>query len=285
MILSQFVFNSLTTGSIYALIALGFSLVYLVMRFFNFAHGGLIAISAYVFYMFINFLRVDFITAVVLTLLFSTIIGFVLNQFVYRKLRFKKATGTMLILVSFILLVFLGGLLSLVFGNDVKLTFTSSSQVINLLGGKIDYQQIALVLVSLITFLSTLILIKYTKVGKQMRATSDNRELAEVSGINTEKIYKYTLVISSLIAAIGGIVVSLESSLRPTIGNNLIIKGFTGSVVGGLSSIVGAVVGGYLIGFLENVSVLILPSGYKDGITFLLLFLFLIFRPKGIFGD
>jgi len=286
MVITQFIINTLITGSIYALIAIGFSLVYYVMKFFNFAHGGLITLSAYVFYILVRFVGIDLIYSIVITLLLSAFLGVLFNAVVYRNLRLKKTSTAMLILISFILLILFESFISLVFGVDIKLLFPAiSTEGLYIFGTRITYPQVYIILASIFTFCTTIIFVGYTKIGKYMRAVADNKELAEISGINTERIFQYCFILSSLIAGISGIVVSVEKSLRPSIGSNLIIKGFAGSVAGGINSLLGSILGGYIIGFLENVGVWFLPSAYKDAITFVVLFLFLIFRPRGIFGD
>jgi branched-chain amino acid transport system permease protein len=125
---------------------------------------------------------------------------------------------------------------------------------------------------------------KKTKIGKAMRAVSDNKDVAEILGISSEKIYNWSFIIGSAIAGIAGILISLEQSLEPTMGTGLIIKGFTAAIIGGIGSIPGAILGAFLLGFAENFGIWYLPSGYKDAIAFVLLFLFLLFRPNGILG-
>ena len=113
---------------------------------------------------------------------------------------------------------------------------------------------------------------KKTKIGKAMRAVSDNKDVAEILGISSEKIYNWSFIIGSAIAGIAGILISLEQSLEPTMGTGLIIKGFTAAIIGGIGSIPGAILGAFLLGFAENFGIWYLPSGYKDAIAFVLLF-------------
>jgi branched-subunit amino acid ABC-type transport system permease component len=125
---------------------------------------------------------------------------------------------------------------------------------------------------------------KKSKIGKAMRAVSDNKDVAEIVGISSERIYNWSFIIGSAIAGIGGILVGLEQNLQPTMGTNLMIKGFTAAIIGGIGSPFGAVLGSYLLGFSENFGIWYLPSGYKDAIAFVILFIFLLFRPQGILG-
>ena len=117
-----------------------------------------------------------------------------------------------------------------------------------------------------------------------MRAVSDNKDVAEIVGISAERIYNWSFVIGSVIAGIGGILVGLEQNLEPTMGTNLMIKGFTASIIGGVESVAGGVLGAFLLGLAENFGIWWLPSSYKDAIAFFILFIFLLFKPEGILG-
>ena len=125
---------------------------------------------------------------------------------------------------------------------------------------------------------------KKTKIGKAMRAVADNKDVAEIVGISSEKIYLWVFAIGSLIAGVSGILVGLEQNLEPMMGGNLMIKGFTAAIIGGIDSVPGAILGSFLLGFAENFGIWFLPSGYKDAIAFIILFIFLLFRPQGILG-
>ncbi len=117
-----------------------------------------------------------------------------------------------------------------------------------------------------------------------MRAVADNKDMAEVIGISSEKIYSAVFMVGSAVAGIVAILVGLEQNLEPTMGTNLMIKGFTAAIIGGIGSVPGAILGSYLLGFAENFGIWFLPSGYKDAIAFIILFIFLLFRHQGILG-
>ena len=117
-----------------------------------------------------------------------------------------------------------------------------------------------------------------------MRAVADNKELASIVGINPKKIAIYSFLIGSALAGIAGILIGLEQNMDPTMGTELMIKGFTGAIIGGIGSVAGAIPGSYLLGIAENFGIWYLPSGYKDAIAFVLLFIFLLFKPEGLFG-
>ena len=137
---------------------------------------------------------------------------------------------------------------------------------------------------ALIFFAALWIIIKKTKLGKAMRALADNKDVAQVVGINPEKIYNYTFVIASVMAGVSGILIGLEQNLYPRMGILIIVKGFVSSVVGGLGSVPGAIIGGLFVGLAENLGIIYLPSSYKDVISFTVMLIFLLFRPQGILG-
>ena len=125
---------------------------------------------------------------------------------------------------------------------------------------------------------------KKTKLGKAMRAVSDNPEVAQIVGISPEKIYLWSFVIGSLIAGFASIFISLEQNLRPMIGTEIMVKSFAAAIIGGIGSVPGAILGSLLLGFSENYGIWFIDSGYKDAIGFGILLVFLIFRPRGILG-
>jgi branched-chain amino acid transport system permease protein len=154
----------------------------------------------------------------------------------------------------------------------------------DVLGAIITPLQLIIIATSVFLFIFLMIFMKKTKIGKAMRAVSDNKEVAEILGIPSEKIYAYSFVIGSLIAGIAAILVGMEQNIEPTMGTNLMVKGFTGAILGGIGSVPGSVLGSLLLGIIENLGIIYLPSGYKDAIAFLILFIFLLFRPQGILG-
>ncbi len=227
----------------------------------------------------------NFVVAILLTILFSALLGYLLNKFFYKPFREKKASASILLVSSIALLILLESIALLLFGADVKtIDFIKTNQGIEIAGAIITPLQLVIVLVSIMLFFGLYFLMKKTKIGKAMRAVADNKDVAEIIGISSEKIYSWSFVIGSAIAGVAAILISLEQNITPTLGTNLIIKGFTGAIIGGVGSVAGAILGSFLLGLVENFGIWFLPSGYKDAIAFILLFVFLLFRPQGILG-
>ncbi|MDD5163149.1 MAG: branched-chain amino acid ABC transporter permease [Candidatus ainarchaeum sp.] len=285
MVFTQLFVNGLIAGAIYALVAAGFSLIYSTTKFVHFAHGATVAASAYFLYFLFSMLEINFWIAVPLAITFGAFFGLLCNILVYEKFVDKKASNVILLIASFGLLILFESIILLFFGADVKtIGFIKISKGIEIAGAIITPLQIFIVISSFVLLAVLWFFMKKTKIGKAMRAVSDNKTIAETLGINSKKIFNWSFLIGSAIAGIAGIFVALEQNLEPTMGTNLIIKGFTGAVIGGIGSVPGAILGSFLLGFAENFGIWFLPSGYKDAIAFVILLVFLLFRPTGILG-
>lgn len=284
-IIMQLLFNGLIAGAIYSLVASGFSLIYSTCKFVHFAHGATIALSSYALYFLFSMSGLNFWISIVSAIIFASVLGLLINLIVYKQLRKKKASNIILLLASFALLILFESLILILFGADVKtIGYIKVARGIEFLGAIITPLQIAIILISIILLCLLFLFMRKTKIGKAMRAVSNNKDVAEIVGISSEKIYAYSFIIGSAIAGIAGILIGLEQNLEPVMGTNLMIKGFTAAIIGGIGSVSGAVLGAFLLGFAENFGIWYLPSGYKDAIAFVLLFIFLLFRPKGILG-
>jgi branched-chain amino acid transport system permease protein len=228
---------------------------------------------------------INFWIGVILAICLTSLFGIAINSIVYKSLRKRKASGVILLIASFALLILVESLILIFFGADVKtIGFISVEKGIDFLGAVITPLQIYIIIISFVLLIGLFLLMKKTKIGKAMRAVADNRDVAEIVGISSEKVYNWSFAIGSAIAGIAGILVALEQNLEPTMGTGLIIKGFTAAIIGGIGSVPGAILGAFLLGLCENFGIWFLPSGYKDAIAFILLFIFLLFRPKGILG-
>lgn len=281
----QLLANGLIAGAIYALIAAGFALIYKTNKFIHFAHGAVIVAAGYALYLFYALIGINFWISVILTVISAALIGLLLNYLVYAKLRKKNASPTIMLIASVGLLILIESLVLLIFSADVKtIGFLKVAKGISIFGAIITPLQIVIIITAIVLLGFLLWLMKNTSLGKALRAVSDNKSLSEVLGINTKKMYNYSFIIGSAIAGIAGVLVALEQNLEPAMGGHLMIKGFTAAIIGGISSVPGAILGAFLLGIVENFGIWWLPSGYKDAIAFGLLFIFLLFKPAGILG-
>jgi branched-chain amino acid transport system permease protein len=285
MVLGQLVVNSLIIGSVYALVASGFSLIYATNRFMHFAHGTSVVVSAYILFWLFNMLGLSFYLSCILTLLISAVFGLGMYRLVYMPLQNKKASNVILLIASVGLLILFENLILLLFGADVKtIGYIEVARGIDVGGAIITPLQIVIIIVAAFLFVLLYLFMQKTRLGRNMRAVADNKELASIVGINQKRISDYSFVVGSILAGIAGILIALEQNLEPSMGTHLMIKGFTGAIIGGINFVPGSIVGAYLLGFAENFGIWHLPSGYKDAIAFVLLFIFLLFKPSGLFG-
>ena len=282
----QLTINGLIAGSIYALIASGFSLIYSTNRFMHFAHGISVVVAGYILYTLFSLFGLNFFLATVLTLILSGLFGLGMFRAVYLPLQSRKASNVILLMASIAILILFQNVVQIIYGADVKtIGFIEVSKGLNILGAIVTPLQIVIIATSLVLLVGLYFFMQKTKLGRDMRAVADNKELASIVGINQKRVSDYTFTIGSILAGIAGILIGLEQNLEPAMGTALVIKGFTGAVIGGIISVPASVLGSYVLGFAENYGIWFLPSGYKDAIAFVLLFIFLLFRPNGLFGN
>jgi len=283
-IVPQLVANSIIAGSIYSLVALGFNLVYGVTKFFNLAHGALAVVGGYTTFYFLKYLHLNLYLAVVLGVLVAGLVGYLLDKFIYLPLRQRKASGMVLLVASLGVFTAIQALLAILFSSQFQTLslYIGPQRIFDLFGGIITQTQlIILVSVLLITILLSWIL-NQTMFGKAVKAISDDEEVAKIVGINTNKIIGYVFFIGSAVAGLAGILVGFDTGIEPTMGMFLLLGGVIGAIVGGIGNIYGGVLGSFLLGFVENFGIWQISGEWKAAIAFILLTLFLIFRPEGI---
>ncbi len=279
----QLVVNGLIAGSIYALVASGFTLISMTNRFMHFAHGSIVIFAGYLVYTFFHLVGFHFVFSVLLALFYTSFLGFFIYNIVYYPLEKRKASRVILLIASLSLHILLQNTMLLIYGATVKdVGYIKIEEGITLLGVQATPFQLTIFSSSLILLILLFLFMQKTLWGREMRAISDNKELASLIGINSKKISHLSFLIGSFLAGIAGIFIALEQNITPYSGTQLIIRGFTGAIIGGISSVPTAVLGSYLLGLAENIGLLFLPSGYKDAISFVLLFLFLLLKPEGI---
>ncbi len=285
MIPFQVIVNAIIGGAGTALVAVGFSLIYSTNRFAHFAHGAVIAVGGYATWYFFESIGLPFFLAACIGILFSIIIGISTFFFVYEPLIRRGASRVILLIASLGLLILLNNTIQLVFGADVHVIHVLPVTVgMELWGAYITPIQCITVAVTLLLLVVLGGWLKFSHHGRIVRAVADNMELAELNGIPARRIRYLTFAIGSAVAGIAGILIGLERNLEPTMGVNQIVFGFTAAVIGGVQSIAGAILGGFLIGLIDNVGVWYFSSGIRDAIIFGGLMLFLLLRPQGIFG-
>jgi len=282
-IIPQLIANGIIAGGIYSLVALGYTMVYGILKFINFAHGEIFMIGAYIAWLFNVIFGVNILIAFLISMIGCAILGFIIEKVAYKPLRKASRLAPLITAIGISLL--LQSIALLAFGAQIR-TFRTGTieRGIPILGASITKIQIIIILVSLVLMLLLHFFVKYSRTGKAVRAVADNPELASTIGINIDKVISIVFIIGSALAAAAGVLIGIEQNLQPTMGVSIGIKAFTAAVIGGIGNIYGALIGGYLIGLIENIGIWFIPSGYKDAIAFFVLLIMLLFRPEGLFG-
>lgn len=282
---SQFLLNSIISGSIYTLIALGFSLIYSTTKFFHFAHGAVYTFGPYFAYLFTVILQIPLFISIPLAVVSSAIIGILTELLIYKPLRRKGTTPLILLLSSLGIYIVLQNIISMIFGDDTK-TLRSGivREGLEILGARITPIQITIIIVSMFLLIVCWALMKYTKIGTAMRAVASDPDLALVSGIDSDRVILFTFALGSALAGVAAILVSFDINMTPTMGMNALMMGVVAVIIGGVGSILGAALGGFLLAFAQNFGVWKISSQWQDAIAFIILLLFLLYRPYGIFG-
>jgi len=284
-ILQQFI-NGIQLGAVYALIALGYTMVYGVLRMINFAHGDVFMLGAFISYYAISKFSLPFPIVILLSALITAIIAILIEKIAYRPLR--NAPKISLLITAVGVSLFLEYTLSLnVFFTPNYIGFPRPFEIksyeLSLL--TINSIHIIIITVTLISLLLLYLLIYKTKYGIAMRAASHDIEIAKLMGINIDNIISFTFGIGGALAGIGGLLYSIAyPQINVFMGIMPGIKSFIAAVLGGIGVIHGAVLGGIIIGIAEVFVSAFLSSTFRDGVIFIILFIFLLFRPNGIFG-
>lgn len=282
-ILEQLI-NGLRSGSIYALIALGYTMVYGIAKMINFAHGDIIMVGAYALYVLIVLLKVPAIAAVILTIIICSVLGIVIEKVAYKPLR--KAPALSVLITAIGMSFFLQSVALLIFKPN-PIAFKSIINVKSIRIGDITISGISLVtfIITFICMIALTYFINKTKTGTAMKAVSEDKAAAELMGINVNRTISITFAIGSALAAVAGILfVCQYQSIEPTLGALPGIKAFVAAVLGGIGSIPGAMFGGLVLGLIESISKAYISSQLSDAIVFGVLVVVLLVKPSGLLG-
>ncbi len=276
--------NGLRSGSIYALIALGYTMVYGIAKMINFAHGDIIMVGAYTLYVATAGLNMPVIPAVLLTIVVCAVLGIIIEKVAYKPLRKAPALA---VLITAIGMSFLLQSIALLIFNANPITFESIIKLKSVKIGGVTISGVTIVTlaVTLICMVALTLFITKTKAGSAMRAVSEDRAAAELMGVNVNKTISMTFAIGSALAAVAGIMfVCQYQSIKPTLGALPGIKAFVAAVLGGIGSVPGAMLGGMLLGIIESVSKAYISTELADAIVFGVLVLVLLVKPSGLLG-
>ena len=282
----QHLINGISIGSVYAIIALGYTMVYGIAKMLNFAHGDVIMVGAYISFSVTSYLGLPAIVSVIIAMAVCTLLGIVIEGLAYKPLR---GTSSLAVLITAIgVSYFLQNAAQLIWGATPK-NFTSivTFEPWSLFGGQLTItgEVVITIAASVLIMVALHLFTTKTKTGKAMRAVSEDRDAAQLMGIHVNRTISTTFAIGSALAAIAGVLLcSTVPTLQPTTGSMPGIRAFTAAVFGGIGSIPGAMLGGILRGVIETFSKAYLSSEFSDAIVFLVLILVLLIKPAGLLG-
>ena len=280
----QQVINGLMLGSVYALLALGYTMVYGIIKLINFAHGDIYMLGAYFGYFFIKVLHLNFFIALILAMAVSAVIGVLIEYIAYRPLRHSPRIAVLISALGISFLLENG--MTYLYGSDQR-SFPQAIKTVqyHFYGIQVSNIQLIISVTSVVLMLLLTYVVKRTKMGRAMRAVSADPDAATLMGININHTISFTFAIGSALAAAGGVLIGLYyNSIDPLMGMTPGLKAFVAAVLGGIGIIPGAAVGGWLIGILETMVQATSFSAYKDAVVYAMLIVILLIKPTGILG-
>jgi len=282
MILLQQIINGMAMGSIYALVAVGFVLIYKATDVINFAQGDIMMFGAFVAFTFVNVLHVPFLMAILLTLVVMALFGKLLERAVLRRLVGESVLSMMMITIG--LGIIIRSVAGMMWGYDTY-CFESGMRDIPVRFGALALSSVSLWIIgtTVVMIAALFYFFNRTRMGISMEATSKNQLAAYLMGIGVKKVFSNIWALSAVVAAVGGILLAPIHFLNYNMGF-IGLKAFPAAVLGGFGSIPGAIVGGIIIGICESLAGIYLPSEFKDIFAYIILIIVLVIRPQGIFG-
>ena len=295
--IGQALADGILTGAIIALGAIGVSFTLQIMRFANFAHSELLTWGAYLALVFVAFAGPgtptgplsfgwQLIAAALFAALLTGLIAWAVDHFVFRSLRRRGAHPLTMVFAAFGAALVMRNVVVLIWGHD-SYFYTRELQIgVELLPGvRMLPDQIFILALALAVVVCLHLFLTYSRTGIAMRAMAESPSLAQVCGVEVDAVVRWTWILSGALAALAGVFAGLTPQLHPEIGFNLLLALFAAAILGGTGSLVGAVIGGLLVGLAENLSLLFISAGYKTAMPFLVLLAVLLLRPQGLFGE
>lgn len=279
--------NGISLGSVYAIIALGYTMVYGIAKMLNFAHGDVIMIGAYMAFIASSWLGLNPLLAVLIAIVVCTLLGVLIERFAYKPLRNASSLAVLITAIGMSYLLQNSALL--IFGSNPKnfTSITSGIPSVSLFDGSliITSESIVTIIACIVIMIGLTVFTKRSKMGKAMRAVSEDKDAAELMGINVNVTISVTFAIGSALAAVAGVLLcSAYPVLIPTTGSMPGIKAFTAAVFGGIGSIPGAMLGGILLGIIEIFAKSYISTQLSDAIVFAVLIIVLLVKPTGLLG-
>ena len=282
--LIQQLVNGVALGSIYALMALGYTMVYGIIGLINFAHGDIYMVGAFVGFSLVTTAGVGVFSALIISMIFTALLGVIIERIAYKPLRGSTRIAALITAIGVSML--LQNVMIALKGPEVR-AFPADLPALSLNFGSfsINSQQLLILVVTIVLMIALQVIVQKTKLGQAMRAVSVDDQAAQLMGINANTIISFTFLICSALAGAAGVLVGIYyNSLSPLMGVNIGTKTFVAAVVGGIGSIPGAMCGGLIIGLVETFVAMVGLSTWKDAVVYAILIVILLVKPTGLLG-
>jgi len=284
-IVPQLIANSIIAGSIYTILALGFNLVFSMTKFVDIGFGTLTVIGGYTVFLFSKILGVPLPLGILLGLVISGLVNFLVYLFVYKPLRARKASGAVLLIASLGVITAIQAFIAMFFSSQFQSLsgLLAGNRVFDIFGGVMTAVQLSTLALAILLFFALGLTLKYTLFGKAITAISDDEEVSKIVGLNTEKIIGSVFFLAGAIGGLGGMLIGFDTGIEPIMGLPWLLSGVTAAIIGGIGNVYGSAAGGLLLALAENFGIWHIAGEWKSAITFGLLIVFLLWRPKGLF--
>jgi neutral amino acid transport system permease protein len=276
--------NGLSLGAIYALGAIGLTLVYGILKLVNFAHGDFLTFGAYMAYLVNVTWGMPLVLGIFFAMATTALLGLFFERVMWRPMRSRGAGLLQLLLMSIGLAFVIRAVIQWFWSTNTRILHVNVTSTVEFLGLRLGRTQLIVIIVGFAVLIAVGLMLRYSLLGKRMRAIADDLELAETSGIDTTRVVTYTWLFAGALAGLAGVLAAAVTELQPELGFELLLPIFAAVIVGGIGDPFGALAGGVTLGVVSEWSTLFIDSRWKTSIAFVILVIVLVIRPSGIFG-
>ena len=284
-IFPQLVANSIVSGAIYAVLVLGFNLIFSTAKFIDIGYGVMVVVGGYAGFYFMKMLGLSLWVGVPLAVLLSGVLSLAVYKVVYAPLRARKASSSVLLIASLGVLTFIQAIVAILFTSQFQTlaNLLPGNPTLELLGGTMTAIQLATLIIAGILTLALFLLLRFSMFGKALVAVSDDEEVAKMVGINTEKNIGSVFFVAGCIGGLAGLLIGFDTGIEPTMGLLWLLSVISASIVGGIGNLYGGIAGAFLVAFIENFGIWKVSGEWRLAIAFTVLLIFLVWKPKGLF--
>jgi len=283
--LLQFIINGIIIGSIYSLVSLGFALVYNTTRIFHLAYAALYMFAPYILLTFYIHLGIPFLLAFIVSIICTMTLSYLIEYFIYKPLNKNRSSSEVILISSLGIMIVIINVIAMLYGNETKIIESSISNSVSFGEIIITYNQFWQIGVSFILITMFFIFLYNSKFGKKSRALRDDAELFIVMGYSANRMRMQLFLLSGFFVAAGSNLIAFDVGMDPYVGMPMLLNAIVALLIGGVGRFEAPILGGFIIGVLQALSIWAFSARWQDAITFLLLILFLVFRPQGILGE